>query len=194
MQKILVPVDGSTHAMGAVRHVVAEYQRHRDLEVHLLNVQLRLPYHVTRFLDRSARHDWARQRAEAALAAAQDLLRQSGVPFVSHWASGERVATICDTAQRLGAHHIVLGSARHRPLARMLENSVTFRLLDLSAVPVEVVAGGAAPRWQAWGLPTGAMLAGAGLLWLAAACWQRATAREWATSMKFRGRSVGQIA
>lgn len=168
MLKVLVPVDGSLPAMGAARHAVAECQRQPDLEVHLLNVQLRLPRHVTRFLGRSARHEWAQQRAEAALASARDVLRQSGVPFVTHWASGERVDTICDTAQRLGVHHIVLGSDRHRSIARMFENSVTHRLLERSPVPVEVVAGGARSRWESWGLPTGAVLAGAGLLWLAA--------------------------
>lgn len=168
MLKVLVPVDGSLPAMGAVRHAVAECQRHGDLELHLLNVQVRLPRHVTRFLGRGTRHEWAQQRADAALGSARELLQQSGVPFVSHWASGERVAAICDTAQRLGVHHIVLGSARHRSIARVFENSVTQRLLEQSPVPVEVVADGMASRWAAWGLPTGTLLAGAGLLWLAA--------------------------
>jgi nucleotide-binding universal stress UspA family protein len=123
---------------------------------------------VARFFSRSARQGWAQQRAEAALAGARDLLQQAGVPFTSHWASGERVQAICDTAQRLGAHHIVLGSARHRSITRMFEDTVTSRLLDTSPVPVEVVAGGAVSGWERWGLPTGALLAGAGLLWIAA--------------------------
>ena len=39
MLKVLVPVDGSSNALGAVRHAIAEYRRHHELELHLLNVQ-----------------------------------------------------------------------------------------------------------------------------------------------------------
>jgi YjbE family integral membrane protein len=168
MLSILIPVDGSANALGAVQHALAEYQRHHVLKVHLLNVQPRLPRHVQRFFSDSACQDWARQRAEAALSGARDMLAQSGVPFESHWATGERVATICESARRLGVHHIVLGRARHRSITRMFEDTVTSRLLDQSPVPVEVVAGRTVSRWERWGLPTGALLAGVGLVWMAA--------------------------
>jgi YjbE family integral membrane protein len=168
MLSILIPVDGSANALGAVRHALAEYQRHHVLKLHLLNVQPRLPLHVRRFFSDSACHDWAGQRAGVALAGARDLLARSGVPFESHWATGERVATICETAQRLGVHHIVLGRSRHQSITRMFEDTVTSRLLDHSPVPVEVVAGRAVSGWERWGLPTGALLAGAGLVWMAA--------------------------
>src|SRR5262252_8326698 len=45
--KVLVPVDGGPNALRAVHHAVAEYRRHHELEVHLLNVQPRLPRHLT---------------------------------------------------------------------------------------------------------------------------------------------------
>ena len=68
---------------------------------------------------------------------------------------------------RLDVHHIVIGTARKNSLTRMLEDSVTHRLLETTPVPVEVVAGDAVSRWERWGLPAGVLGLG-GLLVLAA--------------------------
>jgi hypothetical protein len=80
MLKVLVPVDGSANALHAVRHTIAEYQRHHELELHLLNVQPRLYRHIARFVSRRDRQAWQHDRADAALAAARALLTQAGVP------------------------------------------------------------------------------------------------------------------
>lgn len=89
------------------------------------------------------------------MASAVALLEQSGVPHQAHWTIGERAAEICATAQRLEVHHIVMGTARKSSITRMLEDSVTNRVL--TPVPVEVVAGEAVSKWERWGLPTGAL-------------------------------------
>ncbi len=166
MLKVLVPVDGSANALRAVRHVIAEYQRHDELELHLLNVQPRLYRHIARFVSRHDRDAWQHDQAEAALAGAGGLLDQAGVPYQTHWAAGDRAHVICRTAERLGAHHIVMGTARKNSITRMLEDSVTHRVLETTPVPVEVVAGDAVSKWERWGLPAGA-LGLLGLLWLA---------------------------
>ncbi len=160
MLKVLVPVDGSSNALGAVRHAIAEYRRHHELELHLLNVQPALSRHVARFLSRHDRDAWHLAQADAALVEARALLAQAGVPIHTHWVVGDRAAQICQTAERLAVHHIVMGTARKNSLTRMLEDSVTNKVLEATTVPVEVVAGEAVSKWERWGVPAGVLGAG----------------------------------
>ena len=166
MLKVLVPIDGSANALGAVRHAIDEYRRHHELEVHLINVQPRYSRYITRFLSRSDREAWQAEHATAAMAKAKTLLTDASVPHHSHQAVGNSAIEICSAATRLNIHHIVMGTARKNSMTRMLEDSVTNRVLETTPVPVEVVAGSAVSKWECWGLPAGALGAG-GLLLLA---------------------------
>ena len=167
MLKVLVPIDGSENSLRAVRHVIAEYQRHHELALHLLNVQPRLYRHIARFVSRPDREAWQHERADAATATARQALAKAGVPFETHSVSGHRATEICRAAERLGAHHIVMGTARKHSITRMLEDSVTNGVLKATPVPVEMVAGNAVSIWERWGLPAGALAGAGGLLWLA---------------------------
>lgn len=167
MLRVLVPIDGSANALRAVRHVVAEYRRHHELELHLLNVQPRLYRHMARFVSRKDRQAWQRERAEAAMADAGSELTRAGVPYQTHWVAGDRAAEICRAAEGLGAHYIVMGTARKNSLTRMLEDSVTNGVLEATPVPVEVVAGDAVSKWERWGIPVGALAGVGGLVLLA---------------------------
>ena len=109
---------------------------------------------------------WLHDRADVAMSAAVALLTDAGVPHETHWATGERAEQICRAARRLGVHHIVMGTARKNSLTRMIEDSVTHRVLETTPVPVEVIAGDAVSRWERWGLPAGVLGLG-GLLLLA---------------------------
>ena len=151
--KVLVPVDGSPNALRAVRAAIAEYRRHHELELHLLNVQPPLSRHIGRFISRQDRAGWHRDRAEAAMASASSEIRQAGVPCATHWVVGERAPEICRAATRLGIHHIVMGTSRRNSLSRMLEDSVTNGVLEATPVPVEVVVGDAVSPWERWGVP-----------------------------------------
>ena len=166
MLKILVPVDGSSNALRAVRHVIAEYERHHELELHLLNVQPSLSRHIARFVSRSDRRSWHAERAQEAMAGAVEQLAAARVPHRVHWAIGDRTAEICRAAKDLDVHHIVMGTARKSSITRMLEDSVTNKVLQATPVPVEVIAGEAVSPWERWGLPAAAAGAG-GLLILA---------------------------
>ena len=162
MLNILVPVDASPNALRAVRHAIAEYRRHHELRVHLLNVQPRLSRHAARFVGRADREGWLHDRADTAMAAAVALLTDAGVPHEKHWAAGERAEQICRAAQRLDVHHIVMGTARKNSITRMLEDSTTSKVLESAPVPVEVITGGAVSKWERWGLPASVV----GLGWL----------------------------
>ena len=112
MLKVLVPVDGFSNALRAVRHTIGEYQRHHELEVHLLNVQPRLSRYVTRFLRREERDTWQQAHAATAMAGAKTLLADAGVPHTTHAVAGDSADEICRVATRLNIHHIAMGAAR----------------------------------------------------------------------------------
>ena len=160
MRKILVPVDASRNAQHAVRHVAREFQRTPDFEVHLLNVQAPFSRHIARFVAQRDRDDWHRREAEAVLAPLATLLDRSRVPHATHHKVGRRAETIAAEARRLGCDHIVLATARQNSLTRMVESSVTNRVLDLTTVPVEVVVGDSISHLERYGIPLGL---GAGL-------------------------------
>jgi YjbE family integral membrane protein len=160
MLKILVPVDGSRNSAHAVRHVIGEYRRHPGFEVHLLNVQPPFSRHVSQFVARRDRDAHRKAQAEAVLTPLRDMLEAASVPFAQHIRIGRRAETIADEAKRLKCDHIVLATARKNSLTRMIESSVTNRLLDLTSVPVEVVVGDSVSKLERYGIPLGL---GAGL-------------------------------
>jgi len=160
-QRILLPVDGSRNAEAALRQVIAAAAAGTPAEAHLLNVQPPLSQHVAQFVSRGNREDWHREQAGKALGPARLLLEQHGVPHTAAWRIGERAEVIVDEARRLGCSRIVMGSARRNSFTRMLQDSVTNRVLELTPVPVEVISGDAVSPAERWGVPAGiaAMLA-----------------------------------
>ena len=167
MLKILVPVDGSSNAQHAVRHVIAEYRRHPGFEVHLLNVQAPFSRHVSQFVARRDRDAYHKAQAEAVLKPLREMLENARVPFAQHVRVGRKAETIADEAKRLKCDHIVLATARKNSLTRMIESSITNRVLDLTSVPVEVVVGNSVSRLERYGIPLG-LGAGLGTLMLLA--------------------------
>jgi hypothetical protein len=49
----------------------------------------------------------------------------------------------------------MLGTARKNSLTRLVEDSVTNRVLELTPVPVEVIAGKAVSKLERYGVPAG---------------------------------------
>lgn len=164
--RVLLPVDGSRNALRAARHVIDEYRRDHDLQVILLNVQRPFSRHIARFVARRDAAAFHREQADKALQGARRLLDSHQVPFEERIEIGDRAEVICNTARELECHHIVLATARRSSLTRMLEDSVTNRVLELTTVPVEIVTGAAISRLERYGVPIG-ITAGIGLLLLA---------------------------
>lgn len=152
MVRVLIPVDGSRNAQQAVRHAVKGYMQNSELEIHLLNVQPPFSRHVATFVRKRDRDAYHREQADKALDGARSILAQYAVPFHTHVAVGERAPTITETARRLNCHHIVIGTARKNSLTRMLQDSVTNRVLELTTVPVEVVAGDEISKFERYGI------------------------------------------
>ena len=154
MQRILVPV-GSRNAEYALRQVVNEFLADPSLEVHLLNVQAPFSRHIAQFVARKAREEFHREQAEKVLAPAREMLARHGVPFSAHVRLGDRARVIVDEARRLRCERIVMATARKNSITRMLEDSVTNKVLEQTSVPVEVVAGDYVSPLERWGLPAG---------------------------------------
>lgn len=155
MRRVLIPVDGTANADTAVRHVLNQFMADTSIEIHLLNVQTPLSRHVGRFVRQRDSSAWHREQADRELAPAREVLERHRVPFVAHTAVGERAAEIAGAARRLRCEHIVMGTARKRSITRMFEDSVTDRVLDLTDIPVELVAGAAVSRLERFGVPAG---------------------------------------
>jgi K+-sensing histidine kinase KdpD len=68
-------------------------------------------------------------------------------------AVGDPAQCITDTARSLRCDHIVLGTARMNALTRLLEDSVTNKVLEHSSIPVEVIPGGTVSKWESYGVP-----------------------------------------
>jgi hypothetical protein len=56
---------------------------------------------------------------------------------------------------RVHCDQIVMSTARKNSLTRMIEDSTTNKVLELTSVPVEVIAGDAVSKWERWGIPAG---------------------------------------
>jgi YjbE family integral membrane protein len=153
VQRILVPVNGSPNALFAVRHVINEFKRHADMEIHLFNVQPFFSRYVARFVARKNRDNWHQEQAEKALAPCMQLLDQHGIPYSTHVEKGVSAEVIVAAAKRLVCDLIVMSTARKNSLTRMMEASVTNQVLELTSVPVEVISGDAVSDIEQYGIP-----------------------------------------
>jgi len=168
MKKILVPVDGSHNSNLVIPHVIHEYQNNPCLEIHLLNVQPRFSAYIARFIKHHELDDYRRAQAQKSLYPVSKALDGFKVPYTLHVAVGNKGELIARMAQELGCDHIVMSTARKNSLTRMLEDSVTNKVLELSTVPVEMIAGDAVSGVERYGIPA-ALASALGLVFLAAA-------------------------
>jgi len=155
MLKVLVPVDGSRNCEFAIKHVVRQFMNNTAMEIHVLNVQPALTSYITRFLSRKNVREYHQDEAHKALRPIRQMLDGFGIPYAVHIEIGDRAECITATAHRLHCDHIVMSAARKNSLTRLVENSTTNRVLELTSVPVEIIAGNAVSRWERYGIPAG---------------------------------------
>jgi nucleotide-binding universal stress UspA family protein len=155
MLKILIPVDGNRNCQFAVKHVIKEFMNNTAMEIHLLNVQSPFSRDIARFVSRKSLRDYHRIEAEKALGPIKQMLDDFSIPYSAHAELGERAKIITDAARRLRCDQIVMSTARKNSLTRLVENSVTNKVLALTSVPVEVIAGDAVSKWERYGIPAG---------------------------------------
>ncbi|MEK7757059.1 MAG: cation transporting ATPase C-terminal domain-containing protein, partial [Planctomycetota bacterium] len=153
MLKILIPVDRSRNCEFAVKHVIKQFMNNTAMEIHLLNVQPPFSSYIARFVSRKSLHDFHRDEAEKALGPVKQTLDGFGIPYSAHAAVGEKAKVITDTARRLRCDQIVMSTARKNSLTRLVEDSVTNKVIEMTPVPVEVIAGDAVSKFERYGIP-----------------------------------------
>jgi YjbE family integral membrane protein len=151
--RILVPVDGSEYALQAARLVMNRALDRPGIELHLVHVRTPFKQHVARFVARSDRESYHREEAERAMRPARELLDRHKVPYAAHVELGDRAERIVATAQRVQADRIVMGTARKNSLTRLIEDSVTHRVIEQTPVPVEIVVSDSVSRVERVGVP-----------------------------------------
>ena len=162
--KILIPVDGTANSINAVRHVINRYLKHQAMEVHVLHVRTPLSQYIARFISRRDIDGYHRDEALQALAPAVTLLNKAGVPHVEHVEFGDRAEAINRLAQQLQVDQIVLGTARKNSVTRILEDSVTHRVLQIAKRPVEVIVGPSVSLLEQLAIPAAVLFTAAYLI------------------------------
>jgi nucleotide-binding universal stress UspA family protein len=153
MRKVLIPVHGTHNDRYAIQHVVKQFMNDTAMEVHLLNVQMPFSQDVAKFSSAKSRHDYHAEQAEKALAESRAGLEKFGIPYAVHTMVGDRAQSITDTSRRLHCDQIVMATSRKNSFTRMVEDSVTNRVLELTAVPVELIAGDDVSKLEKYGVP-----------------------------------------
>ena len=164
MKRILIPVDGSANSLKAVRTALVTCRDGEPGHLHLLNVQPAFHRHISRWISRSARDDFRRERSDKALAPAKELLRHTEVPYTSYMMVGTTEACVAELARDLKCSEIVVCASPQGALGHFFSNSLASRLLDVSAIPVKVVPGEPVHLARRFALPVGLGLA----LWMLA--------------------------
>ena len=155
MLKVLIPVNDSHNCVFAVRHVIREFMNNTAMEIHLLNVQQPFNGDIARFVSRKTLHDYHHEEAEKVLQPIRQMLDGFGIPYTAHIEVGKKAITITNAARRLNCDLIVMSTSRKNSLTRLIEDSVTNHVLELTSVPVEVIAGDAMSKWERYGIPAG---------------------------------------
>jgi nucleotide-binding universal stress UspA family protein len=158
MKRVLIPVDGSAKSLEAVRATAREGP-HAISGIELVNVQPLFNRHISRWLTRDQREAWRAERSRQALSQARTVVEFHGVPCGTHAAAGAVVDVVAATASRLRCHEIVIGARRRGAIGRLLANSISTRLLEVSAVPVRIIPAARAPFLDSLALPAGLGLA-----------------------------------
>ena len=153
MKRILLPVDASANSLKAVEHVIGRCVTEPAIELHLLHVRAPFTRHVGRFLSRRNIAGFHRDEAVKAMRAARAKLDARSIPYAVHVEFGDKADTITAAAKRIRASQIVIGTSRKNSFARMIEDSVTNKVLEKAQVPVEVIAGESVARIERFGVP-----------------------------------------
>lgn len=140
MLRILVPIDGSSNALRALRHALKTLKGQSGL-IHLLHV--RAPYEgygmVGAYLPKSRQRRNADDAALAALRPAETLIKRSGMQGRSSVVTGEVGSRIASEARRLRCTSIVMGTRGLGAIGSLVLGSVAGEVIHKARMPVTLV-------------------------------------------------------
>lgn len=140
---IVLPVDGSSTALQATRHVVERLALpSRDYEVHVLNVQYRIPGRAASAVGREIVRAYYRSQEAQAVEEARSILDAGKVPYRSVRRIGHPATEISCYAEIEKADLIVMGSHGLGAAKGLLLGSAVQGVLAGCRVPVLVIREG----------------------------------------------------
>ena len=137
--RILVPIDGSSSALRALRHAATVARP--GVELQLVNVQPPMPLYgmVRAYLHESQYREACAQLADKALGPAMKLLKRARVPHRVHVHYGSPGPALVEAARRLKCGSIVMGTRGQDAVGNLLLGSVATKVVHLAKVPVTLV-------------------------------------------------------
>lgn len=141
MTKVLIPVDGSEHALHAVDYVIKNAASLKESpQVLLLNVQWNVAAgNVKLFINQKTIEDYYLEQGMAALQPARAVLDAAGLPYQYHISVGTPAEAIAQYAHQQGVDQIVMSRQGQGGLQSLLLGSTVNKVLHLAACPVILV-------------------------------------------------------
>lgn len=139
--KILLAADGSEHTRRAARFLeTLARSLAAPPEIHVMHVHPPIPYAgAAAAAGPDAVRRYHQEESEAALAPAEEVLRDAGLACTSTWIAGHAVAELAAFAHKHAIDLVVMGSHGHGTLRNLTLGSVADGLLRAARVPVTVV-------------------------------------------------------
>ena len=140
--KILLPLDGSEHALAAVRHAIGLVDAGLEARFVLTNVQAPAYLYEVVMSDPDAIGRATGGAAASALDAGRALLDQADIGYEVESVTGEPVAMLLELIESLGCDAVIMGTHGHGALRAALLGSVSLGLVQQAGVPVTLVKPG----------------------------------------------------
>lgn len=142
MKKILLPVDGSSNSMRAVKFAIAEAKL-SNAELHLVHVVADFDdYGMMRaYISETQCGRMMKARAALILKRAETAIGKAGVRFKTHidTGEGEVAGRIAAAARRLRCASIVMGTRGMGTLGNLMLGSIATKVIHAAKVPVTLV-------------------------------------------------------
>ena len=138
--KILLPVDGSTVSLDAVRFAIRMAQDGLANSMVLANVQESATlYELMVAHDPQVIEEVSAAAGANTLAPAQALLQEANIAYESEVVTGDPAHSLIDILERFGCDLVVMGASGMSPLRSALLGSVSNEVLHSANVPVMIV-------------------------------------------------------
>lgn len=139
MQKVLVPYDGSSNAIRAVRFAADLLKRLPDIQLELLYVQDPILMREYAFLPEQERRKLECAEADRILQEARQVLREEGIQWKECLRIGSPAKEIALHARESGCDSIIMGTRGLGPIASVMIGSVATHTVHLVHIPVTLV-------------------------------------------------------
>lgn len=141
MRRFLVAVDGSDNAMRAVHYAVSLARDESPAHVYLATVESEpMAYgEAAAMVDYPRLARAQRQRSEALLQPAVELLTQAEVAHEAAVLRGDPAQAIVRRAEELGCDVIVMGTRGRGPIANLVLGSTANKVIHLTKLPVTLI-------------------------------------------------------